>query len=142
MLLQVTPIVVTAPVMTLGTTMTHQFTSTAAPYPGGGHGMAATRMPRVQGAQLPTRQPGLFPVRAASRQLPDRRRVAAVPQHHVGRHARCRPSGLSMPRPRMYALRVAQVAQRGDCDRSSGALIGGAPPIPDPPPVHSTELDW
>ena len=56
--------------------------------------------------------------------------------------AGCRPSGLSMPRPRMYALRVAQVAQRGDCDRSSGALIGGAPPIPDPPPVHTTEPGW
>lgn len=23
-----------------------------------------------------------------------------------------------------------------------GAQIGGAPPIPDPPPVHTTELDW
>ena len=33
MLVQVTPIAVTAPVMMLGTTMTHQFTSTSAPYP-------------------------------------------------------------------------------------------------------------
>jgi hypothetical protein len=106
MLLQVTPIVVTAPVMTLGTTMTHQFTSTAAPYPGDGHGVAATRMPRLQGAQLPTRQPGLYP--GACRQPP----VAGPTSGRSGARSitlagtRCRPSGLSMPRLRMYALRA------------------------------------
>ena len=52
----------------------------------------------LQGAQLPTRQPGLYPVRAASRQLPDRRRVAAVaaasrwPARGAGRRCSACPS--------------------------------------------------
>src|SRR5664279_4053893 len=88
MLLQVTPIVVTAPVMTLGTTMTHQFTSTAAPYPGGGHGVAATRMPRLRGC--PAAHPN---APGCTRCVPPAASCRTDggsqpwPQHHVGRRA-------------------------------------------------------
>ena len=52
MFVQVTPVAVTTPVMTLGTTMTHQFTSTAAPYPGRGRSVAR-RIPPVKARAIP-----------------------------------------------------------------------------------------
>jgi len=82
-------------------------------------GVAATSMPRLRRGQLPTRQPGCtrFVPPAAS----SRTDVGSQPwpQHHIGRHA-VPAVGVQHARARMYALRVAQVAQRGDRDRSIG----------------------
>ena len=115
MLLQVTPIVVTAPVMTLGTTMTHQFTSTAAPYPGGGHGVAASGNQKCRAfsvASCPPDSPGCtrFVPPAAS----CRTDVGSQPwpQHHVGRHGGGRPSVFSMPERGWTPYAWAQVARR------------------------------
>src|SRR5664279_4154813 len=106
MLLQVTPIVVTAPVMTLGTTMTHQFTSTAAPYPGGGLGVAETRTPRLRGCRAA--QPTAPAVPGMCRPADSCRTDVGSqlwPQHHVGRHA-VPAVGVEHARARMDALRV------------------------------------
>ena len=94
MLVQVTPVAVTAPVMTLGTTMTHQFTSTAAPYPGRDRSVAS-RTPPIKALGYTQWEP----VAASCRDAVGSQVCRSITL--VG--TRCRPSRLTMPRPRIYA---------------------------------------